>query len=340
MKLRVSDRILVALAGLVLLTGCAGVIAQAFFQVDLLGKAARVLNNSSLPVRVALIAGIALLLVLGIYCVLVLFRHRGRSGQFVLQKTENGELSISVKALESMVAKCLEPHPEVSVDTMQIETRKDGLLIRLAGNTAGGISIPLTVEALQREIKQYVTACSGLEIKSILVEIQSSGEPMTDVPFPIEAPAPRALLKEENTREEEGTAPEEPAGENRQEAPREKAPEPAAEKAQAAPAPAVMEEEDDDRPLHQRLFKPVVEPCIVPEPPAGPEAPVEGEPAMPEAPGAGNGQDGASAAAGEAADGEPTQEETENKKEREAFQASQHAFDRVVTGGAEEEKGE
>ena len=41
---------------------------------------------------------------------------------------------------------------------------------------------------MQKQIKQYVTACSGVEIKGVRLLIESSGEDATDAPFLIEPP--------------------------------------------------------------------------------------------------------------------------------------------------------
>ena len=270
MKLRVADRILVAVAGLLLIALCAGVVVQMFFGVDLIGIATRVFNSPSTTVRVALIALCVVLLLLGVYCLLVLFRHKKRRDRFVTQKNDAGELAISMKALESMVNKCLETHPEIESQGLELENEKDGLLVRIRGIVAGGISIPLTMEALQRQIKQYVTACSGVEVKGIRVEIESSGPDAEDAPFAIEAPQAPARLKE---AEKTGTGLEEVnraalsvSAETGEMTPV-NGDAPAVEPApQTIPVPA-EDEEDDDRPLHQRLFKMKNEPCIIPEPP-------------------------------------------------------------------------
>ena len=279
MKLRVADRILVAVAGILLIALCAGVVAQAFFGADLIGTASRVFTSQSFRARAALVVLSVLLLALGLYCLFVLFRHRKRSDRFVTQKNDTGELAISVKALESMVFKCLESHDEIEVQGLNMANEKDGLLIRIRGTVAGGISIPLTMEALQRQIKQYVTACSGVEVKGIRVEIEASGPDAENAPFAIEAPQAPARLKE-------GEAVKAPEAEKGQ-AEKAASAEPlavsatpasgagtetgtAAEPA-ATPIP-IPEEDEDDRPLHQRLFSPKNVPCIVPEPPAGPAA--------------------------------------------------------------------
>ena len=280
MKIRILDRILVALAGLLMLAAAAALAAQLFFGKDVAGWATRLLSNNSL--RVFLIIGGALLCLLGIYCVLLLFRHRGRNGKFITQKTDTGELSISLKALESMVDKCLTQHKEIAPQGVHLENQKGSLLIRIRGTVAGGVSIPLTVDTLQQQIKQYVTACSGIEVKEIRVQIESSGADAKDAPFAIAAPTTPALLKAAAETPAEEPIPEpvlkeiEAASEADAPAGRpDKPPEVSTAAAAAAAAAALMEEapqEDDDRPVHQRLFSTVEEPCVMPMPPTEKEA--------------------------------------------------------------------
>ena len=294
MKIRILDRILVGLVGLLVLAGGAALAAQLFFGKDVAGYVTKLLTDANY--RIWFIIALAVLVLLGIYCLLILFRHRGRKDKFVMQKTENGELSISLKAMESMVQKCLDPHKELSVQSVRLENQKGGLLIRIRGTVAGGVSIPLTVDALQQQIKQYVTACSGVEVKDIRVQIESSGEDAKESLYAIEAPTARALPgatareeKAEEPKEEEASpeiTPEElaeikaetPAASTKEE--EEEEPEepqvviPAAAAAAAELLKQEAPQEEDDRPMHQRLFSSQEEPCVMPMPP---EPPVEEE---------------------------------------------------------------
>ena len=289
MKIRVLDRILVALAGLLMLAGCAALAAQLFFGKDVIGWVTKILTNEQY--RIWLIIALALLVIIACYCILMLFRHRGRRDKFVMQKTENGELSISLKAMENMVQKCLDPHKELTVQGVRLENQKGGLLIRIRGTVAGGVSIPLTVDALQQQIKQYVTACSGVEVKDIRVQIESSGPDAKESLFAIEAPTARALpggsnAKEEKTKEKKE---EEPAPMTQEEVEQVMAEMPAPLPSDAEDAAPVVEvsaaaaaaaemlkneapQEEDDRPIHQRLFSNPEEPCVMPMPPAVEEA--------------------------------------------------------------------
>ena len=299
MRIRIADRILVAVAGLLLIASSVALVLQLYCGVDVVGTATRVLTQDTVSRKVFLTFVAACVLALGVYCLLVLFRHRGRRDRFILQKNENGELAISLTALQNMIDKCLAPHQELDVQNVFLENQRDGLLVLIRGSVAGGISIPLTVEALQKQIKQYVTACSGVEVKSIRVQIESSGEDATDAPFAIDAPTAQTLLQE-GTRQEgnrqEGIRQEEertrrslfrempgeypdpmaPAAAHAASAP----PAPVAETpvpgpvkeqqtAPAVPDPVELMDEEDDRPMHQRLFSMPSEPCIVPIPPEG-----------------------------------------------------------------------
>lgn len=279
MKIRILDRILVALAGLILVAACVGLVGQVFLGKDVIGFATKQLTRSSTTAKIVIGACAALLLILGIYCVLMLFRHRSRKDKFILQKMETGELAISLTTLETMVRKCLDQHPEIKTEQIRLENQRDGLLVRVRGIVAGGISIPLTIDTLQKQIKQYVTACSGVEVKGIRIQIEASGEDAKDAPFAIEAPAGILLPKGGEPRTEiqteEAPAQETPKPETASPAETPAEPEPvgsgeaSAAIAAMAAAETLMNEMDleDDRPLHQRLFSTQDEPCIMPLPP-------------------------------------------------------------------------
>ena len=278
MKIRILDRILVALAGIILVAVCAGVMAQVFFGADVIGWISGLLIAENVKRRILIGVIAALLLALGVYCLLMLFRRQGRKDKFVLQKLESGDLAISLTTVETMVKKCLDQHDEIKVEAVNLENQRDGLLIEIRGIVAGGISIPLTVDTLQRQVKQYVTACSGVEVKGVRIQVESSGEDATDAPFLIEPPVSNRLPKGDEASEEELAA----AAEGETEAPAETAEEKPAEGEKAAPAEeaaaaaaamaaaeSMMDRLDieDDRPIHQQLFSTQEEPCIMPLPP-------------------------------------------------------------------------
>ena len=273
MRIRILDRILVALAGLLLVAACAGLVAQVFFSKDIVGLVTNLLTPETTTGKI--VAGVCagVLLLLGLYCLLMLFRHRRRKDKFILQKLESGDLAISLKTLEAMVQKCVEQHSEIKTESIHLENQRDGLLIRIRGTVAGGISIPLTADTLQKQVKQYVTACSGVEVKGIRIQIESSGADAKDAPFAIEPPVSNLLSKggdaEKAPEPDPSDIPEVPAEVQNESAPEPEKPIPgeeAAAVAAMAAAESLMNDLDteDDRPIHQRLFSTQEEPCIMP----------------------------------------------------------------------------
>ncbi len=256
MKIRVLDRILVFFAGIVLLCTGAGVIAERFFDVPVFDTLADMLFES---LTVAIVAA-AVLVLLGVYCVCMMFRrYKGKRG-FVVQRTEGGELSISIKAIENLVQKCIDKHEELHVMSTGLENSRDGLVIKLRIGLASGVSIPLVVSALQKQIKQYVTACSGVDVREVKVQVETASANLKDSPFAV----PDLLATP--VTEKLATTTQEPASVN-------------------SPVTLVPPEANPaaKRPLHQRIFGREEQPMNVPVPPNATDAETTAESEKPSA---------------------------------------------------------
>lgn len=256
MKIRVLDRILVFLAGIVLLCTGAGVIAERFFDVPVFDTLADMLFESLTVVIVA----VCVLVLLGVYCVCMMFRrYKGKRG-FVVQRTEGGELSISIKAIENLVQKCIDKHEELHVMSTGLENSRDGLVIKLRIGLASGVSIPLVVSALQKQIKQYVTACSGVDVREVKVQVETASANLKDSPFAV----PDLLATP--VTEKLATTTQEPASVN-------------------SPVTLVPPEANPaaKRPLHQRIFGREEQSMNVPVPPKATDAETTAESEKPSA---------------------------------------------------------
>lgn len=237
MKIRVRDRIICALSGLILVAGAAALVMEAFFGFGIAAKVHAFVVNPDLLHMAAVVAGALVLLVLGLYSIGVLFRRRNHSKNFVVQHAEAGELAISMKALESLVDRCTEKHDELHVSGVRLFNTRDGLVINLKASMATGVNIPLTISGLQKQIKQYVTSCSGVDVKEVRVQVETTAGKKAEV---------------------KGAAAVEPL---------------ATEQPVEVTVPAVEAEEaaeEEKRPLHQRLFSKADQPVNFPEPPVPP----------------------------------------------------------------------
>ena len=247
MKLRIIDRILIALTGLILLALGAWIVLDVTGVVMPVSEAlAWLLNVQSLQMGLGVAALCLALALLGAFDVGVLFRRRKGKHGFIAQKAENGEIAISVQSIETLVFKCAQKHGEIQLQSVDVDEARGGLIIKLRASLASGMNIPLAVGTLQKQIKQYVAACSGVDVYEVRVRVDSTDQATDDSPYEVPE-APAALPVEQPETE----------------------PIPA-EAAMPVELPEDIPEavaEPEERPLHQRMFSAVEEPNIVPEPP-------------------------------------------------------------------------
>lgn len=258
MKIRILDRFAAALAGMTLFAGAAALAGSVLFGRSWIDTALALMRENTLITVFAL----AVLVLAGVLCFLILFRHVSRKKRYLVQSSEAGECHISLKALDEQVTKCLLEHPELDLSEVKLVNEKNSLSIHVIGNMAGGISIPQTVEVIQNEIREYIKNCSGVMIKDILFQVEETGADAANAPFLLHAPAsiqPAANL----TEAEEETAPID-TEEMEMHTP--------VQEDTSVSVPVPEDDMDDDRPLHQRIFAAKQEACIVPCPPLNEEA--------------------------------------------------------------------
>lgn len=185
MKLRIRDQIRSAFLGLLVMAGS----VYAFLRVW----------NSALSgwQRWAGLAACVIAFWVGICGVALLFRRRRGKG-FVLQHTDFGDVSISMKAMENMVKRCVDSHTEFQAGQTRVYHEKNGISVEVRITLSNGMNIPLTVKALQRQIKQYISDCSGVDVHTVSVKVE------TDI---AKLPAPHEMNLEEEPAKEEAPHP-------------------------------------------------------------------------------------------------------------------------------------
>lgn len=254
MKLRFSDRILSALTGLLAVLAGIGMILHITGLVSMGMLQGRLQTIGENVLRIGgIVIGVVLIL-LGIHGVGMLFRRRKDKG-FVIQRTELGDMSISMKALESMAKRCVSVYPDLKVNTTQIYRSRDGISVELKVTLASGINIPLTINALQKQIKQYITSCSGIDVHEVRVKVETDAAklaapeqlPVLEAVVPEVEAVPADSVCEQLNHKEEPQAEEQPAeetvGEAQQEAVEETQPAEAEETHSEADEAAVIGEE-------------------------------------------------------------------------------------------------
>ncbi len=235
MKIRLRDRLMAGLIGFLFILAALAVAVEEYTNSLIAGIASGLASRTALwtVVRVAIVA---LSLAISVWCMLLAFR-REQKKDFVTQRTDGGELSIAISAIEHLVQQCVDTHAEIQMSDMKVKSHRDGVRILLSIALGSGVSIPLAVTALQKQIEQYVTECTGVEVWEVCVQVDSTSA---------ENVAPSVYQVREGL-----------------------APTPQEERTEI-PEPVVAQEAEKQnarRPLRQRLFRHDDEMTIVPEPP-------------------------------------------------------------------------
>ena len=246
MRLKVWDRMLAALAGIIILILSVGLFVFGTgifpFRLDLsfLDRTFEFWQRA-----VMVVAALALCL-LGLHGISMLFRSAHEKG-FILQHTEYGDLSISMTAMENMVRRCVDSHNELKVSSTRIHHARDGVIINMRISLANGVNIPLAVSALQKQIKQYITSCSGVDVKEVRVMVETNNNLATNS----SGQAPDTLMADVDAVSKAGVVADglHVAAQN------------------AMPAETTEPPKPEKAPFHQRLFRREEKQQIIPQPP-------------------------------------------------------------------------
>ena len=266
MKKKARNRILVALAGLLLLAGLAAAAMELFTGIKALHLAARFVRRALATTlgEICLYLLMLAVLALALWCIVYLFRGEGKPKGFVTQRTASGKLDISVKSMKNLVNNCLEKHPELEPRSLEVVPDHDGVSVELRASLPTGISIPLAVSDIQREIKEYLGTCSGLQVREVWVQIDGLENRREKEPYAV---AINTVMPEQpKPAEETAEAPAAPVAEEAPAAPAlpaEETAQPAAEEPAEAPAAEIPAAEEPQQP--EAPAEPTAEPAELPE---------------------------------------------------------------------------
>ena len=245
MRNKFWNRVLVALSGLFIFA--AGVLLflvsfLSLFSISLsLGgtELSQLLNGLAVWQKILLMLGGVAVAALGLHDLSIPFPSRRERG-FIMQHTELGDMSISMNALDTMVRHCVDQHKELTVKSTRISRVKSGIVVEIRIMLAAGVNIPLTVNALQKQVKQYIMSCSGVEVYEVKVLVETgipNGKTRHSKELVLEPQAAPQPVKAGPDKEPAQTAEPEPVAEP--------VPEPEMTAEEEAPAVTAEEETED-----------------------------------------------------------------------------------------------
>lgn len=192
MKHPVRDRILILICALVSLLGAAGLAAfvlgyltlatrDVVFSDGTLGIPVMAYLRSwddygmSLKAKIALMAAAVVLFIFAALLIgVILPSKKQRSSSYAVQRNENGMVRISLKAIESLVQKCLDQHAELKVVTSSLYSDEESIRVDVHVMLQSDISMPLAISALQKQIKKYLEACSGVMVQEVRIFVEGT----------------------------------------------------------------------------------------------------------------------------------------------------------------------
>ena len=246
MRFKALDRVVSAVSGLIILVAGIGlfVFGTGIFPFKL--DVSFLDRSFALWQRAVMVAVALLLCFFGLKGMALLFRSNKEKG-FIMQHTEYGDLSISMTAMENMVKKCVDTHEDLKVSNTRIHHARDGVIVALRIALANGVNIPITVSALQKQIKQYITSCSGVDVKEVRVMVETNNS----LASPVTPKTQNMLMADVDAAAKAGAVVDT-----------------LRETAQSAlPVEPAETENPKKEPFHQRLFKREDKQQIVPQPP-------------------------------------------------------------------------
>lgn len=354
MKKSIPVRVLTALGGLTLLALAAGAVAEGFFRVPVTAALGGLLAaGGALAVLGRIVAALALTALAAAAVVCALPARQPRQTGSIMQKGENGAIGITVKAIEKMVLACAEKHAEITSAEVDVREVREGIVILMNVEQVGGVSIPLSVARLQKQVRQYVNGRTGLDVVEVRVMVDNQSDAHVASEFEVEdtvvpsAPvhagdyAPHSAAPLEQPLAEQLRQIAEITQHTLEEAVHEPEPDPISglpiPQAEETDLDALLQEaevapeiiDDEEKPLHQRVFGAEEMPLTVPMPPEMTAEPAAEEPAV---------EEPAVEAAQETAEAQPFH--PEEAAEDWTDPSLQAAAEEVLTGDAQEDPAE
>lgn len=196
MKHPILDRLLILLCAAAAVCGAVGSVALVLGKLSL-APVIELLTRISLLSLKSRIALVVIAILLALFALLLIAvtlpAAKKRSSSFAIQQNENGMVRISLKALETLVHKCLDQHAELKVVTSSLYSDEESIRVDVHVTLQSDISMPLAISALQKQIKRYLEACSGVVVQEVRVFVDGatpSSEETAKSPYAI----PAALL--------------------------------------------------------------------------------------------------------------------------------------------------
>lgn len=167
--MKVVNRLILVLMGLLL--AAAGLFLMALVMGLVQDYGTGLSKVADGPVVAAV--GVALLLVAVLLFALGLRSSKPAVPDSVLQTNENGEIRISIIAIENMVLRMVEQTSGIEDNGRQVYSSPDGLIIQVKIMVMPDLDLPKLINELQLKVMNYVEETTGLITHEINILVEN-----------------------------------------------------------------------------------------------------------------------------------------------------------------------
>ncbi|HLS88048.1 MAG TPA: alkaline shock response membrane anchor protein AmaP [Sphingobacteriaceae bacterium] len=108
---------------------------------------------------------------------LLIFAFRRRAaGAALVHDSALGEVQISLKAVENLVARAGRQVEGVRELNARVESGKDGIQVHLRGSVYPEVNIPELSDRLQNLVKRHVRSVVGVEVENVRFHVKDIGD--------------------------------------------------------------------------------------------------------------------------------------------------------------------
>lgn len=222
MKVKVRERVLLAVYALLGIAGAAALVLLAVFrdsfQFTIMGYTLSL--RDGVWTLVILYALAAILLAWSVKVIMLAFRREPKvdKSSVSVQNTENGSVRVSVQAMDTLVKQAIGHQEGVADIHTSIVNHEDSITVKIEMTLMSDVHIPNITMLMQRSIKNYIEEYSGIAVREVVVLVSSILEVTPAPPLAIEGQVEKApeavvdsVLQEEPARAEDPRAEDEPA---------------------------------------------------------------------------------------------------------------------------------
>lgn len=130
----------------------------------------------ALPYLAYALIAFSVLLIVACFVLLNVLKKDKHEENFVVQAVDDGQLRISVDAIETIVKRTVTNQEKVQLLKQTVSVRKNQLKVKLVVQVEQGEAIPIAAAKLKKDIVSAISYSTGIENANVMIDAELSKE--------------------------------------------------------------------------------------------------------------------------------------------------------------------